>query len=198
MYGIGDELWIRIERLMEVDELRLSDASYGLDSLLNFLLPLLRAAFKAWVVVSDGREECDDDAALRVLLAQRVDESEVVAHELVAIVGPVAWIGVVYAEVYHSDVALESFRFSPFLLSYVGSMSVAEQCGARLPEVAHFVAVAQHLLQLRRIRLCSRVGERHAVCNAVAYARHACLLEVDTFRHARVDCKRKRKQQCEC
>ena len=158
----------------------------------------MRAAFKARVVVSDGREECDDDAALRVLLAQRVDESEVVAHELVAVVGPVAWVGIVYAEVYHSDVALESLRFSPFLLSYVGSMSVAEQCGARLSEVAHFVAVAQHLLQLRRIRLCSRVGERHAVCNAVAYARHACLLEIDTFRHARVDCKRKRKQQCEC
>jgi hypothetical protein len=94
MYGIGDELWIRIERFMEVDELRLSDASYGLDSLLNFLLPLLRAAFKARVVVSDGREECDDDAALRVLLAQSVDESEVVAHELVAIVGPVARVGV--------------------------------------------------------------------------------------------------------
>ena len=198
MHGVGQQLRISIERLVEVDELRLSHARHGLYSLLNLLVPLLRAALEARMVVGDGREERDEHPTLRVLLAQSVDKSQVVAHEFVAIERPVARVGVVHSEVDDGDVALESLCLRPFLLLCVRTMAVAQQRGARLSEVAHLISIAKHLLQLRRIRLGSRVGESHAVCDAVADTRHARLFEVNAFRHTRIDCERKRKQHGEC
>ena len=80
-------------------------------------------------------------------MAQAVDEGEVVGNELVAVVGPVARVGIVEPQVDDGLVGRKGEGIAPSLLLYVGAVPMAQECGSRVPEVAHAVTFAQHLCQ---------------------------------------------------
>ena len=67
---------------------------------------------------------CQDDTHLWIGGSQRVHDGEVVFYELVAIVGPIAWVSIVYAEVHHGNIAFKGDSFFEFFLFYVGAMAV--------------------------------------------------------------------------
>ena len=76
-------------------------------------------------------------------------------------------------EMYNHDVGLEVEGLLIGFLLGVGAMSVVEQGSARMSEVAHLVAVAQHLLQPERVALRLTVGQSVAKGYAVADTGHA-------------------------
>ena len=125
------------------------------------------------MTVSNRSHTSQYEAHLRIGCTQRIHYREVVLDEFIAIIGPVARVGVVDAEVYHGNVALEGERLLKLLLHHIGAVSVIEQRGTGLAEVAHYILVAQHTLQLRGIRVVRTVLNTGAVGDAVAYASHA-------------------------
>ena len=172
MDGVGEEVGVGIERFVEVDEFGSAYTRHGFDGSLNFVVPLLRTRLEARMAVCDGRHASQYEAHLGVGGTQRVHNGEIVLHKLVAIVGPVAWVGVVDAEMNDGDVALEAQRLLKFRLLHVGTMTLIEKRGARLSEVTHHISVTQHLLQLNGIREVFAVGDACAVSDAVTYASH--------------------------
>ena len=125
------------------------------------------------MTMENGRHQTNPDLRLRIGHAERVDECAVVANELVAVVRPVAWIGVIESEVDHDEVGLEIHRLSELRQLHVGPVAVIEQGGSRVSEVNHFVAVAQQLLQHYGIGCVLTIAQAIAVGDAVAYACHA-------------------------
>ncbi len=180
MNGIGQQVGIWIERGMEIYQFRPTNPCHGLDGLLYLVVPTLGARHEPWVTVSDGRHASQDKAHLGVGGAQGVHQREIVSHELITIVGPIAWVCVVDAQVDHGYVALESHGLPELLLPYVWSMPMIQQRGTRFAEIAHFILVAQHLLKLYRIGEMLPVLDARAVGDAVAHASHLdfphCLL----------------------
>ena len=112
------------------------------------------------------------EAHLRIGSTQRIHYRKVVLDEFVAIVGPVARVGIVDAEGYHGNVALEGERLLKLLLHHLGAVAVIEQRGTGLAEVAHYIPLAQHTLQLRWIGVAGTVLDTGAVGDTVAYASH--------------------------
>jgi hypothetical protein len=106
-------------------------------------------------------------------LTQRVDHSQIVGDELIAVIGPVAGIGIVEAKMDDGLVGGKAEGIAPSLLTDVRKVATIEQCGARMTKVAHLVAIAQHLRQTYRIRGTRRVTVTIAVGDAVAYAGYA-------------------------
>ena len=101
---------------------------------------------------------------------------------------------------YHGYVALEGERLLKLLLHHIGAVSVIEQRGTGLAEVAHYILVAQHTLQLRGIGIARTVFNTGAVGDAVAYASHAyglrLLLLLACCRHLNGSQTQHSEQQC--
>ena len=112
------------------------------------------------------------EAHLWIGCTQRIHYRKVVLDKFVAIVGPVARVGIVDAEVYHGYVAFEGKHLLKLLLHHIGAVAVIEQRGTGLAEVAHYIPLAQHTLQLRGIGVVRTVLNTGAIGNAVAYASH--------------------------
>ena len=161
-----------IERRMEIDKFHSCHASHRFNGLLYLVVPQFGARCEAMVVVADGREMRYEDAHLWVHLSQGVDEMQIIGYKLIAVIGPVAWVGVVDAEMHHSDIGCERLRCVPLSLLEIRHVAVCQQCGRRPPEVSHLIGVAQHTLQLRRIRVVFAVFDACSVGDAVSHARH--------------------------
>jgi len=67
--------------------------------------------------------------------------------ECVAVIGPVARVGVVGAEMDHGYVGRKLKCMCEFFRLAVRVVAFPEQCGAVAPEVAHLIAFAKRLLQ---------------------------------------------------
>ena len=138
---------IGIERLVQVDKLDARPACHLVDGVLDLGLPVPRARLEAWVLRPYRCSAGDEDAHLGIDRAQGVDEVAVVGDELVTVVGPVAWVGIVDPEVDDGDVGLIGQRLPILLLLDVGTVAALQQGRPRLTEVAHLVALSQHALQ---------------------------------------------------
>ena len=146
---------------------------YGL---LNLFVPVASARFVAPMAVGQGSHACYQEARLGVGLAEGLDKRAIVLDELILIVGPVSGVGIVDAKVYHHYVAGKGDGILILLLLGVGTMSLVEQRGTRLAEVAHLVLLAQHALQLHRVGIHLTVGHTAAIGDTVAHASHLDLL----------------------
>ena len=123
--------------------------------------------------MDDGGHAAYPHLDMGVGTAQGVDEGEVVGDELVAVVGPVARVGVVEAEVYDGLVGGKGYGIAIGLLLGVGAVPMVEQRGTRMAEVAHIVALAQHLAQTGGVGGLGGVLMAIAVGNTIAYASYA-------------------------
>ena len=77
---------------------------------------------------------------------ERTDERDVIFGKIVAEEGPIARVGIVYSEVYHHDIGLESQGVLIRFLLNVGAMTARKEGCARVSEVAHIVTFTQLLL----------------------------------------------------
>ena len=98
------------------------------------------------VPVGDWQQAGHNDAGLGVGHAERIDEGAIVRNKLVAIVGPVARIGIVDAKVNHHNVGSKVHGLAELRLFGVRPMSTKEQCGTGSAEISYFIFLAQHLL----------------------------------------------------
>ena len=173
MQGIGEQLRAAVERCVQVDEPHVGCCSDATNGLLDGLVPVAGATLEARMTMEDGRHQTNPDFCLWIGHAERVDERAIVTNELVAVVRPVARIGVVESEVDHDEVGLEIHRLSELRQLHIGPVAVIEQGGSRVSEVNHFVAVAQQLLQHYGIGCVLTVAQAIAEGDAVAHTRHA-------------------------
>ena len=123
--------------------------------------------------MEDGGHEAHPYLDVGVGTAQGVDEGEVVGDELVAVVGPVARVGVIEAEVYDGLVGDKGDGIAVSLLLGVGAVSVVKKSGTRVTKVAHLIARSQHLTQTGGIGGLRGGLMSIAIGNAVAYAGYA-------------------------
>ncbi len=172
MYGIGQQVRVWIKRGVEIYQLSPTYPRHGLDGLLYLVVPTLGARYEPWMTVGDRGHASQDKAHLRVGGAQGVHQREIVSHEIIPVVWPVARVSVVDSKVNHGDVALEGHGLPELILPHVWAMPMIQQRGARLAEVAHFILVAQHLLELHGIGEVRPVLDARAIGDAVAHASH--------------------------
>ena len=172
MHGIFQDVRIRIERFVEVYHLHLFGLGNTCYRLLDFAVPITRTRLETRVAVRQRSHPCNEKTHLRVGLAEIIHQRTVVADELVAVVGPIARIGIIDAQMDHHNVARKGYRITVFLLLVVRAVSPVQQGSTRLAEVAHLVPLAQHLLELDGIGVHFAVLHPRSVGNAIA---HACL-----------------------
>ena len=168
--GIGEEVGMAVERRIKVNEPHVVRGGNLADTLLNESVPESRAAVEAWMVVEDRRHETNPYFRLRVGHAEGIDEGTVVGDELIGVVRPVSRVGVVESEVYHNEVGLKVERGAKFRQFHVGVVSLSEERGTAVSEVAHFIFVAEHGLQAHRIGIVCPVFKSVAVGDAVTNA----------------------------
>lgn len=96
----------------------------------------------------------------------------VVGHEVVAMLRPIAWVGIVEAKVDYHHVGFEGQGVFELGQLHVGVMPFVDQRGATVPKVTHIVAVAQHLLQAHGVGLRFTVGQFVTKCHTVAHTGH--------------------------
>ena len=162
-----------VEWRVQVDETDVGSGGDAADSLLDGFMPVARATLEAGMTMEDGCHQANPDASLRIGHAEGVDECAVVADELIAVVRPVARVGVVESEMNHHEVGLEVESLSEFRQLRVGPMAMTEQCGSRVAEVLHLVLRTQQLLQHHGIGRVLTVAQSVAIGHAVAHASHA-------------------------
>ena len=171
--GIGKEVGAMVERLVQVDEVCSREMDYLLDGVLYLGMPVACAGLETGVAVEDGSHAAYVDLDTRIGLAQAVDEGEVVGDELVAIIGPVARIGIVEAEVDDGLVGCKGNGIVIGLLLHVGAMATAQEGGSRMAEVADLIPRPQQRGQLRGVRCAGWVAVAVAVGDAIAYTSHS-------------------------
>ena len=168
--GIGKEVGTMVERLVQVNEVYAGYQGNLLDGLLYLGMPVTGARLETRVAVEDGCHTAYVDIHLRIHLTQRIDEGKVVGDEQVTIVGPVARVGVVEAEVYDGLVGDEGKGITPGLLVYVGTVPTTQKGSSRVAEVAYIVSFAQHLAQTGGVTVLFTIGNLIAIGYTVAYA----------------------------
>ena len=86
-------------------------------------MPIARACQKAVMAMRYGAHLGDVEGGFGVSGLERTDERNVIFGKIVAKERPVAWIGVVDAEVYHHDVGFKGQGILVRLLLDVGAMT---------------------------------------------------------------------------
>ena len=79
-------------------------------------------------------------------LVERIYQGEVVVDEVIPEVRPVSRVGIVYAQMNHDDVALETQGVLIFFLLDVRAMAMIQQRRAGFAEVADFIVRPQQSL----------------------------------------------------
>ena len=172
MDGIRQQIRIRIERSMEIDDFRSAHLCYHLDSLLYFIMPLLGARDKTGMAVGNRSHSSQNKTYLRIHGTQRVHQGKIIFHELITIVRPVSWVRIVDTQMNDSNIALEHHCLSVLFLLHIRTVSMLQQGSTRLTEVTYQVLVAQHLLKLYRIREMFSILDSRAIGDTVAHASH--------------------------
>ena len=114
----------------------------------------------------------NEDIGLWLCLSESLDKGQIVAHEVVAVVGPGAWVSVVDAQMNDDVIGAEGQGFLELLLLHVGQIAFAEQRGAGLAEVAHDIVRTEQALQLGGIGIGCTAGYANAIGDTVSYAGH--------------------------
>ena len=116
------------------------------------------------MAMEDGSKATDPHVALWVGLPESGDQCQIVLHELIPVVGPVAWIGVVQSQMDDDFVPCELQGRLVFLRLVIRTMAMPKQCCSTSPEIPHFVALTQQLLKLSwialRLILLRKVAEK--------------------------------------
>ena len=107
---------------------------------------------------ADGCHPGNQEPGLGIDAPETVDEREVIPHELVLEMRPVARVRVVDSQMDHDDVTGELHRLAELLLLEIRPMAMAQERRARLAEVSHLVLVPQHPLQLHRMEQLRSLG----------------------------------------
>ena len=146
--------------------------------LLNLPIPVACTALEASVPVEDRCHAANDNLwiAVGVRLPETFDYAGIVAEELIAVVGPVAWVGVVEAQVDYHNVGSKLKCGLVFWQRGVWAVSFVQQGCTRMPEIAHLVLLAEQLLQLCGVGGLCRVLVPVSVCYTVAYTGNLYLL----------------------
>ncbi len=176
---VENEVLAVAQRGVEVNQFRAGGRGDVADGLLDEQAPVARARMKAEMIRAQGCQFGQDYAHVGIAGPQRVDDGEIVAREFGVVVRPVARVSVVDAEVDDGDVGPEVQRLAELRQLVVGQVAFAQQRGAGMAEVAHFVGVAEQALQLRGIGVDLAVGQLEAVGDTVAYAGHPDLFGCD-------------------
>ena len=161
---------IMVQRLVKVDEFGPGSFGHRLNGLLDLPVPGFRARNEAGVVAADGCHPRDQEPRLGIDAPETVDKREVIPHEFVLEVRPVARVRIVDPQMNHDDVSGELHRLAELFLLEIRPVAVAQERRARLAEVPDLVAVAQQRLQLRRIAFPLPVVQPHPVRDAVPHA----------------------------
>ena len=97
MHRVGQPIGVRHQGSVEIDPFHTGDFGHLLHGLRNFFAPLARSAVKTRMIDADRRQARHENAHMGVDCAQRIDECKIIGDEFVAIVRPVARIGIVDA-----------------------------------------------------------------------------------------------------
>ena len=152
---------------MQVDESNIGRCSNPTDGFLNGFMPVAGTTLEARMTMEDGCHQAYPDFRLRIGYAERVDECTVVTDEFIAVIRPVARIGVVQSEVDNHPVGLEVKGLPIFRQLPVWLMTMPKQRCTGMAEVLDFILIAQQLLQDDRIGGMLTVVQSVAICHAV-------------------------------
>ena len=172
MHGIGHPIGVRNQRRVEIDPLHMSDIGHLLHSLRNFLAPLARSAVETRMINTDRSQSRHENAHMGVDCAQRIDEGKIIGDEFVAIVRPVARIGVVDAQMDHRNIGTKLQRGTKFRLVEIGAMAMTQQGRTGFAEVLHLIPLAEQALQHHRVGILLAVGHSGAVGNTIPDTSH--------------------------
>ena len=126
MHRIGQPIGVRHQGRVEIDPFHPGNIGHLLHGLRNFFAPLARAAVKSRMINANRRQARHENAHLRIDCTQRIDESEIIGDEFVAIVRPVARIGIVDAEMHHGDIGTKLQRRAKFGLVKIRTMTATQ------------------------------------------------------------------------
>ena len=124
------------------------------------------------MAMEDGRHQANPNPCLRIRHAERVDERTVVADELIAVVRPVAWVGIVQSKMNDDEVGFEVHSLSELRQLRIRPVAVTEQRCSRVAKVSNVEALAQQLLKHHGIGGVLAVAQAIAIGDAIAHAGH--------------------------
>ena len=153
VYRILQHVWIRIKRLVEVYQLYTFCLSDTFNGQLDFIVPVTSTRLETPMTIRQRSHSSQEETHLRIHLTERLHQGTVITDKFVSVVRPVAWVGIVDAEMYHYDVTGKSQGILILLLLGIRAMSLVQQSSSRLTEVTYFVLLTQHALQLHRISI---------------------------------------------
>ena len=189
MQGIGKEFGVAVERRMQVDKSHVGRSSNLANGLLNGLVPVACTALEPRVAVENGRHQANPNPCLRIRHTERVDERTVIADELIAVVRPVARVGIVQPQMNDDEVGFEVESLSELRQLRIRPVAVTEQGGSRVAKVSDVEALAQQLLQHNRIGGVLAVAQAVAIGDAIAHAGHAEFLLGQQGKRQQQECK---------
>ena len=124
------------------------------------------------MIDADRRQARHKNAHMGVDCAERIDEGEIIGDKFVAIVRPVARIGVVDAQMDHGNIGTKLQRGAKFGLIKIRTMAATQQSGAGFAKVLHLIAFAEQTLQHDGVSLLLSVGHTGAVGDTIPHAGH--------------------------
>ena len=114
---------------MKVYQLCPGKLSHSFNGLLYLFVPVARARLKTGVAVGNGSHSRHQDTRLWIDYTERVDQRQIVSDEIITIIGPVARIGIIDAQMNHNNISREGQCLLKFFLSDIGTMPFIQQCG---------------------------------------------------------------------
>ena len=116
MDGVREHPGVTVQRLIKVDQFRSGRMGHGLDGFLDLSMPDLGARDEPGMGAADGRHPGDDEAGLGIDTPQTVDQGEVIPHELILEMRPVARVRIIDTQMDHHDIPGEIHRLPELLL----------------------------------------------------------------------------------
>lgn len=122
------------------------------------------------MAVSEGREQGYDYPGLGVGLFAGVNQSEIIPHEIVPIIGPGARVGVINSQMDDIDVSGEVHRFREYILVEIWPERTLDKRRPVPAEIADLIIISEHHLKLGRVGIIYSVLYRRTVGDAVTDA----------------------------
>ena len=173
MQIVGKQVGPAVQRRVEVDELCPRSGGHLRHACLYLGMPIARAAGKATVAVEDGRQAAHPHADRGIDGAKRVDQGAVVPDKIIAILRPVARVGIVESQVHDNPVRTKGQRGAKLLHLHVGAVAAPQERRPGMTEVAHFKLRAKQAPQLCRIGQAVTAGDAVTIGHAIAHTGHA-------------------------
>lgn len=169
---VGKEVRPGEERPVKVDESHIgcrSNLPYGL---LLLCMPVTCAALESVMPVHDGSHKAYPYPGGRIGLPVIINQRFVVRNEFFGIIGPVAGVGIIQAEVDNNEVCLVLQRLTVFGECGVRPVAMVKKSSPIVTEVPHLESTAKQCLKLCGIRIVIPVPNAVSVGDAVSYTGH--------------------------